>query len=848
MKLSVFAILSLMLFVSSSSLWGQELTKQQKADIKTLQTYLERAEKNLQIAESSLKVAARQLDALEAVAVHPEVQKAKAKYDALCLHVKQEKSAALLKGGITMAAQKIKQYPDPTKLTATGKRQIADVIKQMQAALAVVREAENNPYAEVIQKSEEAIAQLQKLAGEDGKTEPPADPNKVEPPKTEQPKPQTPATLSNQEKNALARLKTIFSFTRRYMGEGRALQKSYAEGNRLSSGRFTNLLGQLSDYVKQAEPHIKVLSEYPDKHPEPLAAYRELVELTEALTKAYEDVQRKETDAAASDSLKFFENYLAKLDAGCSGYQKAITNDPEGQAVQTINSIKFNLGKADTELQEAKRRNKDHPAMAEAEKKLEAAHKKAEETMPQIARFAILQQAGILLNKAREASKYRSHDLIADLRRADQAYENALAYLQKNQRVAGIPEFVPQAEQELAACRQAQMRALGEATLRTIEEGHFNWIATRLNEARELAGSNEKMLLILKEYQPKIVAAACKKAMAKYGESANEDLDYWYRHFWQPIIKAAEQPELRKTVEEQVSLIVIQQLDMGLKALANKELGPAEQLEIAQRCRKNAKYLIAGNAELTKIEQSYALDFEPGIKQAEERLAQLRREQAEQEKLAREKFEKDLLPEQSAIYTEWGKQHPVKISQQEDKVCWLYIKPDETNEDANIHHYYFFDAKGKLLRKDQKAVGGGKVYGYRDSSSWTQIAEVKKDGKVWGYRDSFSWAHILEIKPDGTVYGYRDSSSWSQIGEIRADGSVYGYRDSSSWTQIAECKDKVVVHGYRGSSSWAQIAEIRADGNIYGYTTSTSWSHIAEMKVPDHLYRLAVLIFLIYRY
>jgi hypothetical protein len=291
---------------------------------------------------------------------------------------------------------------------------------------------------------------------------------------------------------------------------------------------------------------------------------------------------------------------------------------------------------------------------------------------------------------------------------------------------------------------------------------------------------------------------------------------------------------------------VNQQLELALKSLEDKAGDPQKQLEDFGRHRQNAGYIIGKNEKLAQLLAAFEARFKPLEADAQKRLEQKIKELAEKERQAKEKFEKGLTSEQNAIYTEWGRKYPDAIKQTKEGNLWVFVKPESKESEVDIHNIYLFSSEGKLLRKDIQKLGGGEVSGYQTLTYWCRLAEVTRDGKIYGYRTETSWARIAEIEKDGSVSGYRSETSWGQIGEIRPDGDIMGYITETSWGKIAECTDGKNVFGYRDATTWTKIAEIEEEGEVYGYV-GHSWCKIAEMKLGTPQYRMAVLLFVLYR-
>ncbi len=637
------------------------------------------------------------------------------------------------------------------------------------------------------------------------------------------------------------------------MADGKKYQAMIEEGQNISVGRFHDVTIKLEKLVQDAEPHIKVISQYPERNAEALKTFQEIQELSQYLNKLLKECQAKELDAAAKESLKYFEEYLANAEKVLAEYAKRIeaSNNPENEVRYIITEgLEFNIRKAEEQLVGAQRQYSTHPYTIEATKKLEIVQKKAQEARTQIASLGTVQRAKIYWNNVQlhlKNSKKESdrNQLNPSLIQAANAYLEMITYLKQHQDIEDLQKVLPKIEKGLQECKKSQINDSLEVTLQAIEQKRFGWLENLSNQVKTIAGDNKELLDMLAENEVKIFHAACKKAVELEKESVDKDLEGWNSLYWKKILIFAQKPDFLKIVEKYAAPMITEQLDLALKILEKSDMAPDLQLQEFDKYYKNAQLLIAGNPELAKLIKPYEAKFETLKIQATERYQKKLQEIALAEQAAKEQFEKTLSPAQSTVYTEWGKKYPDKKQESNGEIQWVYIEK-ETDFEIDTHHTYLFDKAGKLVGKESKLVGGGKVYGYANETTWTKIAEVKKNGSISGYQNETTWTKILEVKSNGEVYGYRDGSIWTQIGEIRSNGQVYGYSSGSTWSQIAEVKSNGEVFGYASSSTWARIAEIKPNGVIYGYSSPNYWSKIAETTIPNPNYRLAVLLFVIY--
>ena len=655
--------------------------------------------------------------------------------------------------------------------------------------------------------------------------------------------------LDAQEKKAVARMRSILSFAKRSMNSAQQILAYIKAGSSVSSRSMAPIIHKLRQYVQDAQPHVAVLDKNRQKHKAQLDQYQEITATLEQLQKIGGAAQSQEQEKAVSGALNYFEHYLRKAETELAGYQQTLAGrDPANELRSLCQRIEFNLGKAQKELDNAQGRYRSHPKVEDAARRLDVMQKSYQSSRSSMQQTVVMQTANHMLEEARkQVAAGKSYNDIHEnqsLQQAAKTYAGLVSYLQEHHKLAKAQKILAQAKQEQADCAGLQVESCSKGALRAIDKGYLAWMATNVKWARSFAGNNQELQNKVRDKEATILAAACKKAFANR-EHLDNNLNGWQGKYWKHITAVATTDAGKSIVAAHCEQPVRQYLEQAEKTMASQDLDPRQQQKKVQGYLAIARTLADISPQLQKKVAGSQAKIDKLYNALQQRIAQKVAQEKEQADLARKKFENSLSAAQSAVYQEWDKKYPDKREESPQYTSWVYIKND--GQYAEVHHHYRFDAQGKLLQKEKKRSGGGRLNDYvynkfLKSWEWGEAASVNKNGKVYGYRNA-SWTNILEFHSNGKVYGYRDDS-WTNIGEIRKDGKVYGYHQGS-WTNIGDIRPDGKIYGYN-NGSWSCIAELRADGKVVGYNRKGDWTTI-DIRIASHEYLLATIFFVINR-
>ncbi|BBM85434.1 hypothetical protein [Candidatus Uabimicrobium amorphum] len=653
------------------------------------------------------------------------------------------------------------------------------------------------------------------------------------------------------EKNAVSRLRSTFSFAKRHINQGLQIQKEIQSGQKVSSQRFSYLLQQLEQKMKEATPHIEVLSKNAKNYPEQIAKFTQLVDVTEFLQKSLKEIKAKELNRSVENSLAWSRGYMKEVETTLKNYATQITSSrsPEDTLRSIMRQIDFRLNKIAETLQQEKRSYADHPIFQKAEQRYVSLVQQYKKTIPEMKVVVIIQQSLLLgksADESRESAKQFSHfSENTSFKDALKKYQQAIDIIQPFAEAPYFKKLIAQHQSSAQKTRKLAVEKSIQAALQATEKDYLNWILPNVKWAEEYAGNSPELKKYVEEQQIKVVEKACQAAF-KDTKSMDKNFSYWNSKKWEHIVALAKRNEKnRAAVVKYSSPLGKQKLEMLFSVLQAKEMDPEEQQKTAQNTYEAVK-------SFAEMDNNFAAEFKQKqaqidalIQQNIQAIEQKKLEAEKQARIAKENFENSLSGEQSVVYKEWKEEYPTEREEKPKYTRWLYVK--KKSKYVNEHHTYLFDAAGKLTKKLVEERGGGEVHDwlfhkFHNSTTYTSIASVYSSGKVYGYHKG-SWTQIAEFKDNGKVYGYRDDS-WMHIGEFREDGRIWGYR-GSSWSHVATIEEKA-VRGYHGSSSWGVIAEFRDNGKVYGYNLKGDWGQIS-MKIASRKYAIATIVFIINR-
>lgn len=652
------------------------------------------------------------------------------------------------------------------------------------------------------------------------------------------------------EKNAVSRLRSTFSFAKRLIEQGTQIQQQIQSGENVSSQRFSYLLTQLMQKVKEATPHIEVLSQNAQNYPQQMAKFKQLVDLTEFLQKSLEEIQVKELNRSVENSLSWSRGYMNEVETTLKNYSATVTSsrNPEETLRSILRQIDFRIAKIAENLEQQKRSYADHPVFQKAQQRYTDIVEKYKKTIPEM-KIVVIIQKSILLGKSADESResgkqFNSFSENTSFKDALNKYKQAIELIQPFAEVPYFQNLIAQHQKNAQLAQKLAVEQSIEAAKHVIDKNYYNWILPNIKWAEEYAGDSPQLKKYIEEQQVVIAEQACAAAF-KDTKDMDTSFSHWKSKKWQHIVELAKRSDKnREIVLKYSNSLGKQKLDMLISVLQAQEMDPEEQQKTANNTYEAVNSFAEIDTELAAEFKQKQAQIDNLIQQNAQAIEQKKLEAEKQARIAKENFENSLSAEQSVVYKEWKEEYPNEREQKPKYTRWVYIK--KKSKYANEHHIYLFDANGKLTKKIIEEYGGGEVHDwifhkFHNSTTYSSIASVYSSGKVYGYHKG-SWTQIAEFREDGKVYGYHNDS-WMHIGEFQEDGRILGYR-GSSWSHVATIEENG-VRGYRGSS-WGVIAEFNKNGKVYGYNLKGDWGEIS-MKMASRKYAIAVIVFIINR-